>query len=258
MKTYQTILIGGTYYAFGYAAGHPDCLILEESQILGGDFHHNQHPVDMSAAGSAEEETELAALEREYGVWNEDGFDLLKAAPVLHEYASRQIARGLNILIDVRILSVEKEDGRFVVTYMSNEGIRQAAAKNLLDTTVERTADPAHVRCTGKTLNVFTVCNGVDFDRKLLSACPDCRILPGFQENEKLMLFPAAPQEDMLSVYQRLVDTWKQAFPAGEEKILFVADGFDGAYEAQGAGDIPWNGGRFANPLTAFVQGKEA
>ena len=83
-KKFATVLLGATYYALGYWGSHDDCLILEESQLVGGDFHAMLHPARMENVGEKEEQSELGKLMREYGVWTEKGFDLLKAAPVAH------------------------------------------------------------------------------------------------------------------------------------------------------------------------------
>ena len=61
-----------------------------------------------------------------------------------------------------------------------------------------------------------------------------------------------------MPAYQRMVDTWKKAFPAGEEKLLFVADTLDAVYESTGDGIVPWNGGRFQHPVSAYGKGGEA
>ena len=55
-----------------------------------------------------------------------------------------------------------------------------------------------------------------------------------------------------------MTEAWRRAFPDGDERILFVADTLDGVYESLGDGAVPWNGGRFSNPVTAFVKGGEA
>lgn len=259
MKTrFETVLIGATYYALGYASSHYGCLILEESQTVGGDFHPMLHPVQTDTAGEKEKASDLGQLMIRYGVWTEAGFDLLKAAPVAHEYAAQLISRGMDILLDCRIMSVRKDGEQFTVRYFCNEGICEVKADRVEDTTVSRITAPDSVRCTGKTLNVFTVCNHPEFNGKLKAACPECEILEGFRENEKLMRFPADPEEKTTDIYRRAAGIWKTAFPAGEEKILLTADIPDAAYESTGEGTAVWNGGRFEHPVTAFVKGRDA
>ena len=162
-KHYSTIVLGATYYGLGYASAHPDCLILEEFQTVGGDFHHCLHPVSMDADGLHAWGTQLGKLMREHGAWTEDGFDLLKASPVAHEFVARRMTDGMDILLDAHIISVDKNETGVTVTYITNEGISSVTAGRLVDATVDCVSDPDSVRCTAKSLNVFTVCMAAVF-----------------------------------------------------------------------------------------------
>lgn len=257
-EQYSTIVLGATYYGLGYASAHPDCLILEEFQSVGGDFHHSLHPVRMDAAAEQARDSELGRLMRQYGVWTETNFDLLKASPVAHEYVAQELTAGMDILLDARIISVEKSENGVTVTYITNEGISSATAARLVDATVDCVSEPDSVRCTAKSLNVFTVAMGPDLEEKLKAVRADVRILDGFNENEKLICFPVPVEETMTHAYWGVMETWKRAFPGGEEKILFVADDFDAEYEQLSAEKTNWAGGRSANPMTAFLKGVEA
>ncbi len=257
-EQYSTIVLGATYYGLGYASAHPGCLILEEFQTVGGDFHHSLHPVQMDAASEQARDSELGSLMRQYGVWTETDFDLLKASPVTHEYVSQKLTAGMDILLDARIVSVDKNETGVTVTFITNEGIQSVSAGRLVDATVDCISAPDTVRCTAKTLNVFTVCMTADFNAKLQAACPDCRIIDGFNENEKFVQFPVPVDEPVTKAYLGMMEGWKKAFPGGEEKILFVADDFDAEYEQIGAEQTDWAGGRSANPMTAFLKGVEA
>lgn len=257
-KHYNCVVLGATYYGLGYASAHPDCLILEEFQTVGGDFHHSLHPVRMDDAAAQARDSELGRLMRQYGVWTETDFDLLKASPVAHEYVAQKLTAGMDVLLDARIISVDKNETGVTVTFITNEGIQSVSAGRLVDATVDCISAPDTVRCTAKTLNVFTVCMAGDFDAKLRIACPDCRIINGFHENEKLICFPVPAEETMTHAYRGVMETWKRAFPGGEEKILFVADDFDAKYEPVNDGNPDWAGARAANPMAAFLKGAEA
>ncbi len=257
-ERYTTIVLGGGYYALGYASTHPDCLILEESQSLGGDFHHCLHPVRMENCPDTARNSGLGQIMTEFGVWTESGFDLLKAQTVVHEYASRMLETGLEILLDAHFLSAERADSGVKVTFFTNEGIQEVWADKLVDTTADCVSDPKAVRCTAKTLNAFTVAMTENFAQTLQKACPECCVLAGPMENEKLILFPVPPQMGLTDAYFQMMAAWSRAFPAGEEKILFVAETFDARYEA--AERIPegWVAARFADPVSAFVEGAVA
>lgn len=256
-KQVELLIAGATYFGIGYASVHPDCLILEPSQILGGDFHKGMRTAVTAGLGEQEANTVLGKLMKEYGVWEKDKFDILKAAPALHEYVSR--TENLHLLLNVKILSIEHTDGAYGVEYISNSGIHHIRCKRILDTTVLRDTYPSGARCISKTLNLFTLCRSEGFEDKLKSACPECVTEDGVNPGEKIVRLPFHPQETLLHAYETIVERWKKAFPDGEEKILFVAEDFE--YDCVRANDDPapciWSGRKFSNPLTAFVKGME-
>ncbi len=251
---YSTILLGAGYYALGYASSHSDCLILEESQMVGVDFHSCLHPVRLEQAP----ENAVGDIMREYGVWKEDGFDLLNAQMVVHEYASRKLADGMELLLDCRIISAEQRKDGVRVSFITNQGISDVTADRLIDTTADCISQEAAVRCVGKTLNAFSVAMEDHFAGKLKRVCPECLVTRGPLENEMLICFPTAPEVSLTDAYREMVRVWSMAFPHGEEKILFVAENFDAVYEAVAQKPPQWVGRRFLNPMAAFEEGAMA
>lgn len=257
-QRYTTIVLGATYYGLGYASSHEGCLILEEAQTLGGDFHHCLRPVRMEEAGEAERNSEMGRIMAEYGVWTDTSFDLLKAQAVVHEYAARKIAAGMEILLDARLLSVDRNAAGVTVNFITNQGIQSVSADNLVDATVDCISAPGKVVCTAKSFNVFTVAMGEDFSKKLKTVCPACCVRNGPLENEKLIQFCVDPEATLTEAYEKMMAYWAMAFPNGEEKILFAADTFDVRYEPAGEMPAGWVAERFPNPVTAFVKGAMA
>lgn len=257
-ERYATIVLGATYYGLGYTSSHPDCLILEESQTVGGDFHHCLHPVRMDDMEEETRGTELAKIMQEYGVWTDSGFDMLKAQTVAHEFAARKLTEGMEIILDARILSVERRGSGVAVSFITNEGIQEIAAENIVDATVDCISAPEAVCCTAKTLNVFTVAMTESFNEQLRKACPVCCILEGPLENEKLVQFSVPADTPITEAYLQMMNYWGKAFPNGEEKILFVAQTFDARYEPVREKPAAWVGERFANPVAAFAKGAMA
>lgn len=277
-KYVETVIVGATYYGIGYACAHPNCLILEPSQVLGGNFHKGLRTAGTAGLGEREADTGLGKLMKKYGVWTEAGFDVLKAEPVLHEFVSQ--TEGLRLLLNVKLLAVRRTDEgaemaenplhmcpaekcqaeRYDVEYISNSGIHHVYCSRVLDTTVLRDTNPFGVRFLSKTLNLFTLCMGGDFEEKLKSVCPECVIEDGVNPGEKIVKFPAAPGDTIAETYEAVVELWRLAFKEGEEKILFMAEDFE--YVCECAGEVfspcSWVGEDVSNPLTAFVKGMEA
>lgn len=254
----ETIIVGATYFGVGYAAAHPGCLILEASEILGGDFHHSARAVDQNELSEEETGTELGQLMKEYHILENGRFDVLKSILALHEYVSRH--KEISILLNVNILSIESAKDGYRVTYSSNEGIHTVFCNRIIDTTVRRATCPEGAVCRKKSLNLFTVCTSEQFDSRLTEACPDCVVTAGMYPGERLVKIPFDAQEKLLDAYGTVTELWKKAFPCGEEKILFIAQDFDYVCERTNEESAPyvWNGGRFPHPLIAFAKGVNA
>ena len=251
----KTVIAGASYFSIGYAVSHPDCLILDSSQILGGDFHAGARTAVLPDPDKQEAGTGLAALMKQFQVWKDGRFDVLKAAPVLHEYVA--LHKEIKVLLDAKILSVTKTDAGFHIEYASNDGVHGIDCEQLLDTTTLRDTCPAGAVCISKTLNLFTVSLEASFEQKLKTSVPGCIIEDGMNPGEKTVKIPFSPEEKLLKAYRIAAGIWEQAFPDREEKILFIAQDFDYVCEEADCESIicPWIGKRFSNPLTAFAAG---
>lgn len=254
-KRYQTVILGATYCGLGYLSTHSDCLLLEESQTVGGDFHHSLHPLEEQPA--AGKKSTLGRILTEHGVWTDTGFDLLKASLAAHELAARLLEEGREILLDARLVDVKRSETGVVVSFLTCEGMCEVCADQLLDTTVDCISSPESVRCTEKTLNVFTVAQTKTFCEALKAACPECTIREGFAPDEKLVQFPVPVCCSLEEAYRAVCEIWRKAFPDAAEKILFVADDFDARYVPV-CENTAWAGARSANPLAAFLKGAQA
>lgn len=254
-KQYQTVILGATYYGLGYLSTHSDCLLLEESQTVGGDFHHSLYPLEEQPA--AGRESALGRILTGYGVWTDTGFDLLKASLAAHELAARLVEEGREILLDARLVNVKQTETGVAVSFLTCEGLCEVWANRLLDTTVDCISSPESVRCTQKTLNVFTVAQTNTFGETLKAACPGCTVREGFAPDEKLVQFPVPVRCGLEEAYSAVCEIWCRAFPDAAEKILFVADDFDAQYVPVSENTV-WAGERSANPVAAFLKGAQA
>lgn len=255
-KEISTVIIGGSYFAIGYASAHEDCMVLESSHILGIDFHRGLRTADLSDIGVKEADTELGELFVEHQVWQDGKFDILKAAPVLHAYCNQN---DLKVTLDAKLLAAEKKSEGYLVRYITNSGIHEIHCRKLLDATVLRDTYRQGAYCEAKTLNLFTVCVEDGFDEKIKAAAPDCRVEEGMNPDERIVKIPFPTDRKISRAYEAVTEIWKKAFPRGEEKILFIAQDFD--YSCSSAGEenvpCPWVGGVFGNPLSAFAAGME-
>ena len=255
-KEVSTLIVGGSYFGVGYASAHSNCMILEASHILGGDFHRGLRTADVSGLSVREADTELGKLMSKHEVLRGGRFDVLKAAPVLHEYCNQS---SMNIVMDAKLLSIEKVSDVYCVKYITNSGIHEVHCKNVLDTTVLRDTCPEGMDISAKTLNLFTVRLQDTFEERLREAAPDCAIEEGFNKEERVVKFPFPVEKKLLEAYETVVTLWRQAFPEGEEKILFLAQDFDYTCRKgkEESASCTWIGADFANPLSAFAAGMD-
>lgn len=255
-KKIKTLIVGGSYFGVGYASSHPDSMILEASHVLGGDFHRGIRTADMSDISTRETDTELGKLMTKYEVLKGERFDVLKAAPVLHEYCNQN---DINIIMDAKLLSVEKVSDGYCVSYITNSGIHEVHCENVLDTSVLRDTYPEGMSVSEKTLNLFTVRLQDTFEEKLREAAPGCIIEEGINTDERIVKFTVPVKKDLLEAYEEAVTLWRQAFPEGEEKILFLAQDFDYTChkEADKSAPCAWVDENFVNPLAAFTAGMD-
>lgn len=254
-KEISTVIIGGSYFAIGYASAHADCMVLESSQILGIDFHRGLRTADLADVRAKEADTELGKLFADHQVWQDGKFDILKAAPVLHAYCNQN---NLKVTLDARLLAAEKESKGYMVRYITNSGIHEIRCTHLLDTTVLRDTYREGIYCKKKTLNLFTVCVEDGFEEKLKAAVPDCRIEEGMNPGERVVKIPFPTDKKISRAYEAVTEIWKKAFPGGEEKILFIAQDFDyscSSFRKENA-PCPWVGAMFSDPLSAFAAGR--
>lgn len=255
-KEVSTLIVGGSYFGVGYASAHPDCMILEASHILGGDFHRGLRTADVSGIGVKEADTELGKLMLKYGVLKGEQFDVLKAAPVLHEYCNQN---NMNIIMDAKLLSIEKVSDGYCVKYITNSGIHEVHCENVLDASVLRDTCPKGICISTKSLNLFTVRLQDTFEEELRKVAPNCIIEEGFNGDERVVKFPFPVEQKLPEACETVVALWSQAFPGGEEKILFLAQDFDYTCHigAEESAPYTWVGADFANPLSAFAAGMD-
>lgn len=256
---FNKIIIGASYFALGCASKRADCLILESSHVVGSDFHICHRPADISGISDTEANTELAEYMKKYGAFADGKLDILKASPIVHEYvfAKKKLCGTENILLDAKLLSVKKAGAGYMVKYISNEGLQTIECERVLDTTPERLTYRAGARCENISLNLFTVSVSDNFEAKLRRACPDCAITDGVNPGEKAVGIPCALNDSLLDASEKVVDIWKRAFPDREERMLFLAKGFDYDCVPVNEAHAPcaWRGQRYTNPLTAFASG---
>ena len=255
---YDTVLIGATYFAIGYAAAHAHCLILEETQVAGSDFHLSFRPAFMTERDERWRNDDLGCLMTQFGVWKENTFDVLKAALVIDEYAAQFGVRKLGLVLDAKVLEIEGDKAGYTVTYLTNNGIQKARAAHVLDTTAERITSPASAACHSKALMLYTLLRQDENLSRIADGFPGSTVNPGFQPHEYVIRVPVDLQMTLAEAYGEVADRWRGIFPRREERLLMLGRAFDAEYTVrqEDKAVCPWINRRFFNPIEAFSSGK--
>ncbi|MFR3482092.1 MAG: hypothetical protein ACLTXL_00415 [Clostridia bacterium] len=132
----ETLILGASYAALGYAAAHPGTLIVEETEGTGVEYAGNMRPSDLVDLPVTELGKQFYAFLKEHELVTEEGrLDLCGMTTAVNRYA---VAHKLWILLDAAVVSVKKSDNGYVVECRTNSGLREIQARILLDTTSRR------------------------------------------------------------------------------------------------------------------------
>ena len=134
MDRVKTILLGSGFFAAGYAASHPDSLILEAGQLADAAFFPSMEgflqvpPTAKSRAGG-----ETARRLRAAGFYQGNSNDPTKTEPVL---SASMAANGANVLFSTVVTGIERDEDGFRVAVFTPDGERAYHAGRVIDTRV--------------------------------------------------------------------------------------------------------------------------
>jgi hypothetical protein len=217
-KIVDTIVFGTGYVSFGYASTHENTLIIERAELadkhfcgalkVGSDW--NTEPKTKYCA-------ELKQLYEAYGLLDGEKADVASMESVFCEFLKKQ---QLNVLLLTETVSVEKENGLFVVTVYNNEGISKITAKKLIDTSSTETI-------IAKGLNLLTFHEAADFDIPVKKAFgDDAFVAEGKRETEKMVYVPVGLKESVLSLKLRITENWRTHVSKTGARISMIAPEF--------------------------------
>ena len=251
----ETLILGASYTALGYASVHPGTLIVEETEGTGVEYAGSMRPSGLVALPVTEPGKQFYAFLVDHDLVTEEGrLDLCRMTTAVNRYA---VARKLTILLDAAAVSVKKSDGVYVVECRTNSGLREIKARVLLDTTSRRGSSRETAAVTRQWLHVL--CSEVAEDpyHQLKRENREISTTPGFWPGEWTVSFPFAADTKLPDARLTVERQWRAAFPGGE--TLIDAVGFDFDVEAVESGDegiCAWIGPhRYANPVAAFEGG---
>ena len=244
-----TLILGGSYAAIGCGCAAGDSLLLVEHEALGEDYSGV-----LRSSARCEATTpagrELCAFFEENGVLDgADRLDVLRSATAVCRFVRE---RGLKVLLDAPLVSLEKREDGFLATCQTVSGLREIHAARVLDASFLRVSDRGAARVTENRLHVTCLSTGEEAPR-----VEGGEAAAGFFPREWFVSFRFAPEvslpEARLSVQRR----WEAAFPSGECQIEAMSPDFEPVAVPEGReGICPWLPPRETDtPVAAFERG---
>lgn len=225
-RFYQTVLLGATMTALGYAHTHPDCLILESSEFLAPEYTLSLRPVCTKMDPN---ESELAKFLAARSVMDTCGvFHTLPLLPALCEYVLQE---GIEVRLLTEIVSVQKTDEDYTLTVYNAEGLQELHAGQVLDMR----------HPTGEQKFFHVVCHQAppELGQQLTAVLPENITLHVWHTGLESYISFAVPREYTLVQARKLVyDCWNRAFPDHQVRISVEAFEFDDAEELQAASPV--------------------
>lgn len=238
MKIYDTLIIGCSYSAVGYAVSRGDTVICEEHQICDTSFYLPLRSFKyMPYEPKTEEGAGLLEIFASLGLFGEkeqntNGFEFA--------FCKYIAEKDVNVLLKCRVIRARLNgDGVYDVTVQTNEGLSHLYAGKIIDTTKELKKN----RYT-----VLFVCDDIDSVReRLLSAFKSAEIEGAFYKNRYALHFSREGQDEnriKVDVYE----TWRSLNI--DAKILYMAPVFYGEGSSVALCDEV-----HSNPIAAFESG---
>ncbi|MBQ2695942.1 MAG: hypothetical protein IJF61_01415 [Clostridia bacterium] len=240
---YDVIVLGATFAAAGIANHYGEnCLILERRPQAGYEFlnalsfGHNY-----SALLETAEANHLYQKFADKGVFSDDRICLFKGAGALY-----QCLEGKNVLLNMELISVKREQDLFEVVVHGVSGYRKYFAKRIIDTTVH----PEMIQ--DKTLNLL-LNNKNGEANPAVETTTEKWGYPG----DILIKIPVSREAGYIEARKK-VKAFLETFLEGY-KAVCVADCFaatvSGSYPKEQDGIVLLPSVAFDNPLKAFDAG---
>lgn len=234
-KRYDTIALGASCAAIGYAAAHADTLILEATEMVGTDFAACLRPSAGTGSPAPQGPAEaFCGFLAENGVLRDGALDVPAMPPVLYRYLA---AQEIPVMFLARPVSIARTEAGFDVEVITNEGMITYSAAHLLDTTPTCVSKPQAGTIREKRLNLLCHDPGPLLEAKIAARGQDgWQLLKNRRAGEYIVSLPFAPEVQLPEARAQIVEAWRDMFEEGEALISMLAFAF--AYEGDAAAPV--------------------
>ncbi len=135
MKNVKTLLIGASFFAVGYAANHPDTLIVDRRETVGFDFVScaDVTPIDIKKKYSTQTTDILSRLAARNIINGDGGVHIFPVSGVLCEYI---LEKNIDIMLATEFVNAKRVDNGFEVTLFCANGYHTLFVEKIIDTRV--------------------------------------------------------------------------------------------------------------------------
>lgn len=137
---HETLILGSSPFALGYAEAHEHCRIFESGFFVDPVFAASLSGFEIAGRG------EYSAIFEKYGDTGSGVRDLLRSEVLL---AERVLQKGIALSFAVEALEIESTGDEFCVTYLDAEGLHREVFGRIIDTREPVLGEIYRVLCKG-------------------------------------------------------------------------------------------------------------
>ncbi len=270
MKAYDVCIIGAGFAGLGYKMAHENVVMLEETEILGTDYMGIFRPVKRIKTPTTHEGEILFQYLQKEGILQKDGMDLPRMFPVLCHFVQDHCMDS--IYLDASLITIERRNSEYIVTYRTNSGISHIMAKKVIDATARRNTARDCAKEEKRELHCYCHSEDPEAEKLLSRFHPDHNIIRDITYEkskfriqmetsehlaEYIVSFTFSPQVTLSEARSAIEGAWeKEGF---EKRILIDMVGFDFDYtcrEIKEKEGLCWLAPHdFQDPFSAFEAG---
>lgn len=133
MQRTDTLLVGATAYAVGYASANQKCMIVEEGQWPCSDFSAslNAEPIDDRGTYTPQTQSLLNVLKTRGLI---DSCGRVHILPIAARFSEELLRSGARVWFDATLVCVEEQKNGYAATVFHRNGFERIQAKRIIDT----------------------------------------------------------------------------------------------------------------------------
>ncbi len=226
---YDTIILGSGFFSFGYALTHPNCIIIEKSQLSDSNFYGSYNGFIQPEYDIISKEcVELKEYFLKLGVLSQNRINV---NALENAFCSFLKNKSLNFLLNTDLVSLSETEDGFCVNIYNNAGTDTLYSRRIIDTRMK----------DKKYLNVIIEADSKTRD-ELSKQYP---VSDAFYPDEYVITYKS--DKDINTAKLDFYNMWKSRVPTDKNKIISFAYSMHDNGQSNGIDDLS-----FGSVLKAF------